>query len=51
MGGTSASAPTFAGVIALVNNARLAAGKPVLGKEILKKMFLRLLTAGYPRFS
>ncbi|THZ05120.1 subtilisin-like protein [Aureobasidium pullulans] len=29
--GTSASAPIFAAVIALVNDARLAAGKPVLG--------------------
>ncbi|KAF2824812.1 subtilisin-like protein [Ophiobolus disseminans] len=31
VGGTSASAPVFASVIALLNNARLAAGKPVLG--------------------
>ncbi|THV79567.1 subtilisin-like protein [Aureobasidium pullulans] len=30
-GGTSASAPIFAAVIALVNDARIAAGKPVLG--------------------
>ena len=30
-GGTSASAPTFAAVIALVNDALLAAGKPALG--------------------
>lgn len=29
--GTSASAPIFAAVIALVNDARIAAGKPVLG--------------------
>lgn len=31
VGGTSASAPVFASVVALLNNARLAAGKPVLG--------------------
>jgi tripeptidyl-peptidase-1 len=31
VGGTSASAPVFSSVIALLNNARLAAGKPVLG--------------------
>ncbi|PIB00184.1 Tripeptidyl-peptidase sed3 [Cercospora beticola] len=31
IGGTSASAPTFAGVIALVNDALIAAGKPPLG--------------------
>ncbi|KAF7195443.1 Tripeptidyl-peptidase SED2 [Pseudocercospora fuligena] len=31
MGGTSASAPTFAGVITLVNDALIAAGKPPLG--------------------
>jgi tripeptidyl-peptidase I len=31
VGGTSASSPTFASVIALVNDALLAAGKPVLG--------------------
>lgn len=31
VGGTSASAPVFASVIALLNNARLAAGQPVLG--------------------
>lgn len=31
VGGTSASAPTFASVIALLNNARLSAGKPALG--------------------
>ena len=29
--GTSASSPTFAGVIALLNNARIAAGKSLLG--------------------
>ncbi|KAF2125791.1 tripeptidyl-peptidase-like protein [Dothidotthia symphoricarpi CBS 119687] len=29
--GTSASAPVFASVVALLNNARLAAGKPALG--------------------
>jgi tripeptidyl-peptidase-1 len=29
--GTSASAPAFAGVIALLNDAMLAAGKPPLG--------------------
>ncbi|KAJ6561724.1 peptidase S8/S53 domain-containing protein [Mycena capillaripes] len=29
--GTSASSPTFAGIIALINDHRLAAGKPVLG--------------------
>ncbi|KAF1935916.1 tripeptidyl-peptidase-like protein [Clathrospora elynae] len=29
--GTSASAPTFASVVALLNNARIAAGKPSLG--------------------
>ncbi len=29
--GTSASAPTFASVIALLNNARIAAGKPAMG--------------------
>ncbi|KAF2260496.1 tripeptidyl-peptidase-like protein [Lojkania enalia] len=31
VGGTSASSPAFASVIALLNNARLAAGKPALG--------------------
>ncbi|KAF2850132.1 tripeptidyl-peptidase-like protein [Plenodomus tracheiphilus IPT5] len=31
VGGTSASAPVFASVIALLNNARLASGKPALG--------------------
>ncbi|KXT05292.1 hypothetical protein AC578_10950 [Pseudocercospora eumusae] len=31
MGGTSASAPTFAAVITLVNDALIAAGKPALG--------------------
>ncbi|KAJ4360821.1 Tripeptidyl-peptidase sed2 [Didymosphaeria variabile] len=31
VGGTSASAPTFASVIGLLNNARLSAGKPSLG--------------------
>ena len=31
IGGTSASSPTFAAVIALVNDALIAAGKPVLG--------------------
>ncbi|KAJ5947643.1 hypothetical protein N7466_000658 [Penicillium verhagenii] len=30
-GGTSAAAPTFAGIIGLLNDARLRAGKPVLG--------------------
>ena len=29
--GTSCSAPTFAGIVALLNDARLAAGKPALG--------------------
>ena len=29
--GTSASAPTFAGLVALLNDARIAAGKPPLG--------------------
>lgn len=31
VGGTSASAPTFASVIALLNNARLSGGKPSMG--------------------
>lgn len=31
VGGTSASAPTFSSVVSLLNNARLAAGKPPLG--------------------
>jgi tripeptidyl-peptidase-1 len=31
VGGTSASAPTFASVIALLNNARKSSGKPALG--------------------
>jgi tripeptidyl-peptidase-1 len=31
VGGTSASAPVFASVVALLNNARLASGKPSLG--------------------
>ncbi|ORY14941.1 tripeptidyl-peptidase-like protein [Clohesyomyces aquaticus] len=31
VGGTSASAPTFASVVALLNNARASAGKPSLG--------------------
>ncbi|CAG8181710.1 unnamed protein product [Penicillium salamii] len=30
-GGTSAAAPTFAGIVGLLNDARLRAGKPVLG--------------------
>ncbi|OQD84340.1 hypothetical protein PENANT_c013G04271 [Penicillium antarcticum] len=30
-GGTSAAAPTFAGLVGLLNDARLRAGKPVLG--------------------
>lgn len=31
VGGTSAASPTFAGIVALLNNARAAAGKPGLG--------------------
>ena len=31
IGGTSASAPVFSALIALINDARLAAGKPALG--------------------
>ncbi|CAK5262509.1 unnamed protein product [Mycena citricolor] len=31
IGGTSASAPTFAGIVALLNDARLARGRPALG--------------------
>ncbi|CAK5279213.1 unnamed protein product [Mycena citricolor] len=31
IGGTSASSPTFAGIIALINDRLIAAGKPVLG--------------------
>ncbi|KAF7350746.1 Family S53 protease-like protein [Mycena sanguinolenta] len=31
VGGTSASSPTFAGIIALINDRLVAAGKPVLG--------------------
>ncbi|KAK7062125.1 Tripeptidyl-peptidase sed3 [Favolaschia claudopus] len=31
IGGTSAAAPTFAGLVALLNDARLAAGRPTLG--------------------
>ena len=31
VGGTSASAPTFAAIISLINEARMTAGKPVLG--------------------
>ena len=31
IGGTSASSPTFAGIVALLNDARIAAGKPPLG--------------------
>ncbi|KAH9983545.1 tripeptidyl peptidase A [Russula compacta] len=31
VGGTSAASPTFAGIIALLNDARIAAGKPSLG--------------------
>ncbi|KAJ6493176.1 family S53 protease-like protein [Mycena sanguinolenta] len=31
IGGTSASSPTFAGIIALINDQLVAAGKPVLG--------------------
>ena len=30
-GGTSASAPTFAGIVSLLNEARIVAGKPVMG--------------------
>jgi len=31
IGGTSASSPTFAGIVALLNDARIAVGKPPLG--------------------
>lgn len=31
IGGTSASSPTFAGFVGLLNSARLSAGKPSLG--------------------
>ncbi|KAF9475808.1 subtilisin-like protein [Pholiota conissans] len=31
VGGVSAASPTFAGIISLVNNVRISAGKPVLG--------------------
>lgn len=31
VGGTSASAPVFASIVALLNNARISAGRPVLG--------------------
>jgi tripeptidyl-peptidase I len=31
LGGTSASAPTFAGLVALLNDARISAGRPPLG--------------------
>lgn len=31
IGGTSASAPSFAGLVALLNDVRLTAGKPPLG--------------------
>eukprot|EP00035_Acanthoeca_spectabilis_P003573 m.94115 g.94115 ORF g.94115 m.94115 type:complete len:292 (+) comp12209_c0_seq1:1412-2287(+) len=31
VGGTSASSPTFAGMISVINGARMAAGKPALG--------------------
>ncbi|KAF8592739.1 tripeptidyl peptidase A [Ramaria rubella] len=31
VGGTSASSPTFAGIVSLLNDARIAAGKPSLG--------------------
>ena len=31
VGGTSASSPTFAGLVSLLNEARLAAGKPEMG--------------------
>ena len=31
IGGTSASSPTIAGFVALLNDARIAAGKPPLG--------------------
>ena len=31
IGGTSAASPTFAGIVALLNDARIAAGKPPLG--------------------
>lgn len=31
MGGTSASCPTFTGIVALLNDARLKAGLPPLG--------------------
>jgi len=31
LGGTSASAPTFAGLVALLNDGRIAAGRPPLG--------------------
>ena len=31
VGGTSASSPTFASIIALINDKLIAAGKPVLG--------------------
>ena len=31
VGGTSASSPTFAAIVALLNDERIAAGKPTLG--------------------
>ena len=31
VGGTSASSPTFAGLVSLLNEARLDAGKPAMG--------------------
>lgn len=31
IGGTSAASPTFTGIIALLNDARIAAGEPPLG--------------------
>ncbi|KAH9055580.1 tripeptidyl peptidase A [Lactarius vividus] len=44
--GTSASAPTFAGIVALLNDAQLAAGKPSLG--FLNPM---LYSMGVPGFN
>ena len=42
--GTSASAPTFAGIVALLNDANLAAGKPPLG--FLNPMLYSIGTGG-----
>ncbi|KAF8622126.1 hypothetical protein AX15_007258 [Amanita polypyramis BW_CC] len=45
IGGTSASSPTFAGIVALLNDVRLKAGKPSLG--FLNPLIYKRATSGF----